>query len=132
MKLIIAGSREWTDQNTVFTVLDMFSTGHKVTEVVIGGARGPDTFGETWAEARMIPVKKFIPNWQQHGKKAGVLRNADMAHYAAPGGALVAFWDGKSPGTRDMINKAKAAKLLVWVVTARGIKTYAPQGELFG
>ena len=41
------------------------------------------------------------PNWTKFGRRAGMLRNADMAEQAQ---ALVAFWDGESKGTKHMID----------------------------
>lgn len=73
-------------------------------EIVSGGARGADTLGERYAIENHIEVARFIPKWDAYGKKAGVLRNADMGRY---GDALVAFWDGKSVGTKHMIDFAR-------------------------
>jgi hypothetical protein len=56
---------------------------------------------------------RFPANWDRHGKAAGGIRNTAMANY---GTHLIAFWDGESPGTRDMIAKAKRAGLKVLVI----------------
>lgn len=86
----------------------------QITEVVSGTARGPDTVGAQWAvdQEPPIPVKEFPANWNTHGKKAGYLRNKEMADYAD---ALLAIWDGKSKGTKHMIDLASKAGLDVWV-----------------
>lgn len=60
-----------------------------------------------------IPVIHFPANWDKHGKSAGHIRNAEMAKYAD---ALVAFWDGKSKGTKGMIDYATRCNLRVKVV----------------
>jgi len=83
-----------------------------ITEVVSGGARGVDSYGEAWAKARGIAIKRFPADWSTHGKKAGFLRNVQMAEYAD---VLVAVWDGKSRGTRHMISAALRRKLKVKV-----------------
>lgn len=67
-------------------------------------AEGPDLIGKAWAEKLGFPVKEFYPNWKTHGSYAGHLRNEDMGNYAD---ALVAFWDGRSTGTRHMIEYMK-------------------------
>lgn len=82
-----------------------------VTEVVSGGARGADAFGEEWARDRRVPVRVFPADWNRHGRAAGPIRNREMAEYAD---ALVAVWDGESRGTKNMIEEA----------TKRGLKVH--------
>lgn len=111
MKTIIAGSREYTNYITVCSVLD--KCPWVITEVISGTARGPDTLGERWAEAADISTKQFPAAWDRHGKKAGFLRNKEMAEY---GDAAVIFWDGESRGTKSMIDLALSHGLHVLVV----------------
>jgi len=110
MKVIIAGSREITDYNKVETAIKAINL--PITEVVSGTAKGVDRLGEQWAEAHNIPVKKFPADWNTYGKKAGYIRNEMMANYAD---ALIAIWDGKSKGTKHMINLARTYELVVFV-----------------
>lgn len=69
-------------------------------EIVSGRAKGPDTFGEWWALSHGSPIKFFPADWKL-GPKAGFIRNEQMGDYAD---ALIAFWDGKSGGTKHMID----------------------------
>jgi len=69
--------------------------------------------GETYAYSKGYDVKIMPADWGTHGKKAGYIRNQAMADVSD---ALVAFWDGSSPGTKHMINLAKAKGLRVHVV----------------
>ena len=85
-----------------------------VSEVVCGEARGVDEMGKKAAQAKNIPVKSFPADWSKHGKSAGPIRNREMAEYAD---ALVAIWDGKSKGTKNMIDTAKKLGLKVFVLT---------------
>lgn len=110
MKTIIAGSRDVTSEEEVYRAID--ASGFLITEVVSGGARGVDRIGEDWANANLKAVKRFIPDWEREGKRAGYLRNAEMANYAE---ALIAIWDGKSRGTAHMIATAKTKGLKVYV-----------------
>lgn len=98
MKVIIAGSRDFTDWGIVSDCIR--KSGFTFTEVVSGGARGVDHIGEGLAELHGYAVKVFPADWDAHGKGAGPIRNKQMADYAD---ALIAIWDGKSPGTRNMI-----------------------------
>lgn len=109
MRVIIAGTRTIRSLPLVRRAIE--ESGFDVTEVVSGGARGVDGIGEVWARIRKVPTKVFPADWSQ-GKKAGPLRNEQMAAYAD---ALVAVWNGKSRGTADMIERAKAHGLKVHV-----------------
>jgi hypothetical protein len=112
--VIVAGSRHIQDPHQVNAALA--ASGFTVTEVVSGTCRGVDKLGEAWAEARAIPVRCFPPEWRRYGKRAGPVRNEAMVRYAAAhGGALVAIWDGVSPGTAHSIRYARQHGLPVYV-----------------
>ena len=53
-------------------------------------------------------MTKFPADWNRFGRTAGPKRNKQMANYA---NTLVAFWDGKSRGTKNMIDLAKCRGL---------------------
>ncbi len=110
MKVIVAGSRTITDPQVIAAAIN--HSGFRITEVVSGCARGVDQLGEAWARSQHIPVKQFPANWDQHGKRAGYLRNEQMSRYAD---ALVAIWDGISSGTKHMIDSARERGLKVYV-----------------
>lgn len=114
MKCIIAGSREGFSYADVVKALADCGFVKEITEVVSGGARGVDRFGEQWASYNEVPVKRFIPDWDGLGKKAGHVRNREMGDYAD---ALVALHDGVSKGTAGMIEYAKKKGLKVYVYT---------------
>lgn len=121
LKVIIAGGRDFTDVQLGLSEFLIFSNEvtqeHGLTEpfarIVSGGARGADLVGERIASMCHIPVDRFIPNWDTLGKRAGFVRNAEMADHAD---ALLAFWDGVSRGTKHMIDTATKKGLIVKVV----------------
>ncbi len=104
MKLIIAGSRGFNDVVTFARVLEFITKdmGNDIT-VISGTARGADQLGEQWAKGRGLPVIRMPADWDRYGRKAGFLRNEEMAKIATH---CVCFWDGKSPGTKHMIDIA--------------------------
>jgi len=102
MKTIIAGSRNINDYDLLKFVIN--DCPFEITEVVCGLANGVDKMGERWAIENKIPVKYLSPDWNRFGKKAGILRNEQMAEYAQ---ALIYLWDGKSKGTKHMVDYAK-------------------------
>jgi len=104
MKVAIVGSRDFDDYKYLFKVMHHLNSNGNITEVVCGCARGADSLGELWAKQNGIKVTYFKPDWSK-GKGAGFDRNKEMAHYCD---AVVAFWDGKSRGTKQMIEYSKS------------------------
>lgn len=105
MKTIIAGSRGYPDSWVIEILDSQYCTPNiiDITEVFCGGARGPDTSGKNWAYSLGVPVRMFPADWENYGRRAGFLRNEQMATHAD---ALIAFWDGESKGTKHMIDLA--------------------------
>lgn len=110
-RVIIAGGRDFNDYQLLSSTMDNLL--QNITEeivVVCGQARGADTLGEQYAKERGYRVDYYPADWKRYGKRAGYLRNEQMAQNAD---ALVAFWDGKSRGTKLMIGLAKKYELKV-------------------
>lgn len=99
-KLIIAGGRDFNDIGLMKATLDTYYTG-RFLEIVAGGARGADSLGEQLAILGGVKFTKFPAYWDKYGKSAGYRRNVEMANYV---NELLAFWDGKSRGTKHMID----------------------------
>ena len=117
IKVIIAGTRDFNDYAFLKKNVDYFLQGinpnNEEIEIVSGNARGADKLGERYAKEHNLPVKLFPANWDKYGKRAGYLRNQEMANYSD---VLIAFWDEKSKGTKHMIDIAKKQGLTVIVV----------------
>ncbi len=97
MKLIIAGSRNLrvTMQDVEQAVQELCA----IDIVICGEARGPDIMGKLWAQKNKIIIWSLPAAWKVYDKAAGRDRNIAMAKIAD--GALL-FWDGNSPGTKNM------------------------------
>jgi hypothetical protein len=85
-----------------------------VASIISGGARGGDAIGERYAKKNGIKLQVFPAEWDKYGRKsAGMIRNGVMEKEAH---AVLAIWDGKSSGTRNMIermhNAGKAAVII--------------------
>lgn len=116
MKIIVAGSRNITNQDLVFRVIENSPFRNKIKEIVHGGCRGVDQLSGEWAKRNNIKTKVFLADWDEFGKLAGPIRNRSMAKYVAENkGALIALWDGSSRGTRNMIDRALDYGLSVYV-----------------
>lgn len=118
MRTIIAGSRTINDSLLIEQAI--LKSGFRITEVFSGGARGVDQLGDAWARRNGVPVRRFPADWERYGKRAGFLRNEEMADRAE---GLIAVWDGRSPGTKHMIEIAKRRGLKVFILTSNGKAT---------
>lgn len=128
LRIIVAGGRDFKDYNllsdTIMQYLEvMDDTGivdnPKQVKFISGAARGADSLGEQFAYTWDYEVIRFVADWDVHGKSAGYRRNAEMAKFASEEGhtgVLIAFWDGRSKGTKHMIDLAKRYGLDVHVV----------------
>jgi hypothetical protein len=112
MRVIIAGSRSITDYAIVCAAVRR--SGFTITRVVSGMAAGVDSLAVRYAAEHALPCDRFPAEWKKWGRSAGYRRNVEMAKHAD---ALIAVWDGKSPGTRHMIETAKSRGLPVFVAS---------------
>lgn len=120
MKVAIIGSRG-------LTVSDFTEYLPKnVTEIVSGGARGIDTSARMYALSHNIKLTEFLPDYKQFGKSATHIRNDKIIDYSD---TILAFWDGKSPGTLSVINKAKARGKNVVTLVPRGLFKKASEAK---
>lgn len=113
MKVIVAGSRSFTQIPDEEIDTMILRSGFMITEVVCGCAKGIDMAGEYWAGLNSIPVKHFHPDWNLYGNAAGPIRNAKMAAYSD---ALILIWDGSSRGSQNMKNLMKNANKPVYEI----------------
>jgi hypothetical protein len=107
-----------TREEVVFRKLDailpegMTRCGKRISVVLSGGARGADKLGEAWANKVGLPIEVRLAKWDELGKRAGYIRNREMARDAD---VVVVFWDGESKGTKHMIDAALDYCQELWV-----------------
>lgn len=116
MKLIIAGSRHYPPHQADQLVAKAMQHIPTPERVISGTANGIDQAGERWAEANGVPVERMPADWSAHGRAAGPLRNRGMA---AKADALLLIWDGRSRGSANMLQEARAKKLRIWKAVAQ-------------
>lgn len=110
-KVIVAGSRDFQNYPLMCNILN--NTKSRIGEIVSGDAKGADTYGCMYARDNNIPIRHFPADWEKYGASAGYVRNKQMGDYADE---LIAFWDGTSPGTKDMIDYMKKLNKKVTVI----------------
>lgn len=82
--------------------------------IISGGASGADRIGENFALVNWLKLEEFPADWEQHGKRAGILRNIEMLEKGKPD-LVIAFPGGR--GTAHMVRIAIAAGVPVEEVT---------------
>lgn len=116
-RIIVCGGRDFADEDLFIKSMDEILPQYEDVEIVSGHAKGADTFGERYAEAHGIPVAIFKADWKKYGRGAGPVRNKEMLEYAKQESpVIIAFWDGKSKGTKNMIDQGTKANAKVHVV----------------
>ena len=117
MRIIICGSRDWTDKHTIHREIDRLLARYGSELVIIHGVceTGADMIANDYCIEKDIRIIPFPAKWKRQGKAAGPIRNQRMIDEGKPQG-VVAFDLGGTPGTAGMINKAHAAGLPVIVI----------------
>ena len=123
-RVIIAGTRTFQDydlleKHTTF-MLSRKVSAYETIEIVSGGASGADALGERYAREHGYKLTIFPADWGRYGRRAGPMRNRQMVEYAD---ALIAFHDGTSRGTANIIAEARAVGLPVSVKRYKNLDT---------
>lgn len=108
MRVAVIGSRELR----VDHLEDYLPEG--VTEIVSGGARGVDTCAKNYALLHGLKLTEFLPEYKKYGRGAPLRRNITIIEYSD---LVLAFWDGKSRGTKYVIDNCKKRNIPVVVLT---------------
>lgn len=111
MKVAIIGSRGLTVPN-----LERYLPAD-TTEIVSGGARGVDTSAKEYAVSKGLKLTEFLPEYEKYGRSAPLKRNITIIEYAD---VVLAFWDGKSRGTKFVIDNCKKRNIPVQVYVPNG------------
>lgn len=111
MNIVVAGSRSLTNHQLVYEVLNQVV--QKSDVILQGGAKGADALAKTWARTHHIACQEFPARWEEFGRFAGPKRNREMA---LAGDCLIAFWNGISAGTGDMIKQMQQLKKPIFYV----------------
>lgn len=123
MKVVVSGSRGWTDVEKMREILGLLPEG---TLIVHGGAPGADRMAGSLAIKLGLSSPIVYPAlWKQHGNAAGHIRNALMLDEEKPD-LVIAFWDGESPGTKGMMELARKRDIEVWEIRSPDSRPLGP------
>ena len=116
MRVIVAGGRDFNDADRLTYILDGDFGLDRRDTILSGMARGADSLAVEYANEAPTKLERYPAEWDKYGKSAGYKRNEQMAKLAE---MLIAFWDGKSRGTKHMIDIALREGLEVHVYRYR-------------
>lgn len=108
-RVVVTGGRDFKHRGWLWAGLDRLHELKPITHLVEGGADGADRYANEWAKRNNILHTTVYARWREHGRKAGYMRNLEMAMlmpdlvFAAPGGR----------GTQMMVEIARAKGLRV-------------------
>lgn len=114
IRVIVCGTRTFDDWDLLSKKLTHLLSELKPPLVICtGAAKGADELAEKWAFRHKHTVMRFHPDWDKYGKRAGPIRNAEMVTFALERkpAFMVAFWNGESSGTKDMIERCHKTKI---------------------
>jgi hypothetical protein len=131
--VVVFGSRKYRDTVTFEAcLLGYIKDNHLTPEdtvFVSGLANGPDKMIVDWSKQNGWRWHECPADWdnldapgarikknfagKEYNAAAGFTRNQDMANASSHG---LGFWDGHSPGTKDMVERCKDKKLILRII----------------
>jgi hypothetical protein len=132
-RLLVTGSRTWTDELSIATtLLDVWNSWGRPLDavMVVGDAAGADAIAARAWQRAGLPVEVHVADWERHGKRAGMIRNATMV--ASGADRCVGFSVDNSKGTAHCVASARRAGVPVDVVNDGDTpgECSAPRGSL--
>jgi hypothetical protein len=112
MRVLVCGSRSWTDEAAIQRALEGLPPGP--TTILHGGARGADQLAGRIAKRLGYSVEVHEADWRI-GRRAGLERNMRMLDSKPD--LVLTFWDEQSRGTGHTITEARRRNIPVVVVT---------------
>ena len=117
MILAVVGSRDFSNKELVLSYLKEMQSALDNLSFVSGGAKGVDSWCKEFADTNSLICEEILPDWKTHGKAAGMIRNTEIIDKCD---VCLAFWNGKSKGTLNSIQKALKQNKLTFVVSEDG------------
>lgn len=111
-KILVCGSRGWTDANAIRERLDQLAGPYTILH---GAAKGADIIAANHAASKGYEAHAYPADWARHGKRAGIVRNNEMLDQNPD--LVIAFQLDNSRGTQHTINEARRRGIPVEVHT---------------
>lgn len=121
MRVLICGSRDWTNKSVITFFLDKLLESFESITIIEGCCRGADRVAcEYGLDNPKVIHEHFPADWKKYGRAAGPIRNQQMIDEGNPD-VVVAFTDDliASKGTRDMVERSTKADIRVYLTSGR-------------
>jgi hypothetical protein len=105
----VIGSRSFNN----FDLLKATLANLSIDSIISGGAKGADSLAKKYASDHSIPIQEILPEYKKYGRVAPIKRNESIVLLS---NLVIAFWDGKSKGTKYSIDFAKKKNIPVTII----------------
>ena len=106
LRVLVCGGRDYDDVVTLTAVLNTIDAALGIKCIIEGHARGADRMAGIWAVNNGIDTEIYPADWDAHGRRAGYIRNVQMAEEGKPH-MIVAFPGGRGTQMMKDIGKKK-------------------------
>ncbi|MBR2861832.1 MAG: DUF2493 domain-containing protein [Clostridia bacterium] len=114
-RIVVAGSRNFNEYSVAKKYIDacIKDLKNSCTFIFVSGTcKGADLLGEKYAIENGFEIERYPAQWNIYGRGAGIRRNEQMAQVSD---IVICFWDGKSKGTKSMIELAKKNNKTIYI-----------------
>lgn len=109
-RIVIGGCRGYNNYQVFCGYMDnwlaQLGDGDEII-ILSGHCSGTDAMAEKYATQNNLELEIYPAEWKRYGKAAGPMRNRLMVENSD---YVIAFWDGKSRGTKSLIGYAEKFK----------------------
>ena len=118
MKVLVCGSRDWVEKETVIARLCELENEYESSLIIIqGGAGGVDIIAKNWAHDCGIMEVQVDSQWKFYTRAAGPIRNRWMLRLEPD--LILAYPIHPSRGTKNMVMQAVRAGIKVEIYDAK-------------
>ncbi|HEF9752633.1 TPA: DUF2493 domain-containing protein [Campylobacter coli] len=121
MKLLVCGGRDYKDvehfNKEMSNIFSLYQ--NQIDTIIEGGASGADNMAKNYALKNKINLVEVKADWQHFGKAAGPIRNQRMLSMLDSNYCVLAFWNGVSKGTKNMIEIARNKNIKVIIINIK-------------
>ena len=100
VKIAVIGGRDFGDYDLLSEILRK----EDPCIIISGGAKGADKLAQRYADRHNIAIIEYAPEYNKYGRSAPIVRNKIIVEQSDK---IIAFWNGQSKGTANVIELAK-------------------------